>query len=61
MKLSELITVIYDEVVIYTAKKNGEEYLDLYKGKTSNIPHDMLNMNVRSIGTIGKRIDIKVE
>ena len=64
MKLREYIAVIYDKIVIYKQIDDGEyngEFKDIYKGNRSNIPEDILDMEVKSIGGKGKGIlDIRV-
>lgn len=49
MKLREYITVIFDKVIIYEEIGNGE-FHDIYKGEKSNIPYNILEMEVRNIG-----------
>lgn len=64
MKLREYIAVIYDKIVIYKQIDDGEfngEFEDIYKGNRSNIPEDILDMEVKSIGGKGRGIlDIRV-
>lgn len=60
MKVKELITIIFDKVKIYTVK--NEEYKDIYKGSVDNIPKNILEMNIKSIGATRKSIlDIRVD
>lgn len=54
MKVKELVNVIFDEVVLYI-KDDDENYPDIYKGMTTNIPTNMLEMEVQSIVAIRKR------
>lgn len=63
MKIKEIISVIFDEVTIYKAKNEGvEDFEDVYKGNTNNIPSNILEMNIRIIGVSKKgTIDIQVE
>lgn len=59
MKVKELITVIFDKVIIY--KANDEGFEDIYKGNTDDIPLDILEMKVRIVGAKKKSvIDIQV-
>lgn len=48
MKIKDLISVIFDKVIIY--KANGEGFEDIYKGNTNSIPLNVLEMKIRSIG-----------
>lgn len=60
MKLRDYITVIFDSVVIY--EQVGEDFHDLYKGKKSNIPDNLFEREVNSIGAKRKGIlDIRVK
>lgn len=59
MKVKELISVTFDKVKIY--KANNEGFEDIYKGKTNDIPLDILEMKVKVIGASKKAvIDIQV-
>lgn len=59
MKIKELTTVIFDNVVIY--KVNNEGFENIYKGNTDSIPLNVLEMKVRSIGATKKGVlDIQV-
>ena len=59
MKVKELISLVFDDVIIY--KGNNEEFQDIYKGSTKNIPENILEMNVESIGAKKKSVvDIRV-
>lgn len=59
MKVRELITVIFDKVIIYKANSEGFEYI--YKGNTNDIPIDILEMKVKVVGASRKSvIDIQV-
>lgn len=54
MRVKELISVVFDKVVIY--KENNEGFEDIYKGNTVDIPLYILDMEVRVVGA--KRIDV---
>lgn len=59
MKIKELISVIFDKVIIY--KSNEEDFEDLFKGDRDSIPANILEMKVRSVGAAKKGIvDIQV-
>ncbi|AEY66088.1 hypothetical protein [Clostridium sp. BNL1100] len=59
MKVKELISVIVDKVNIY--KTIGENFEDIYKGNTNDIPSNILEMKVRIIGASKKGVlDIQV-
>lgn len=59
MKVKELISIIFDKVIIY--KANSEGFEDIYKGNTNDIPLDILEMKVKAIGASRKLvIDIQV-
>jgi len=59
MKIKDLVSVIFDKVIIYKATSDGFE--DIYKGEMNSIPLNILEMNVKSIGASKKTvIDIKV-
>lgn len=59
MKIKELISVVFDKVTIY--KANGDGFENIYKGNTSSIPLNVLEMKVRCIGASKKGVvDIQV-
>lgn len=59
MEIKDLISVIFDKVIIYKANSDGFE--DIYKGEMNSIPLNILEMKVRSIGASKKAvIDIHV-
>lgn len=59
MEVKDLISVIFDKVIIY--KANGDDFENIYKGDKNDIPLNILEMKVRSIGGAKKGvIDIQV-
>lgn len=59
MEVKDLISIIFDKVIIY--KANSVDFEDIYKGEMNNIPLNILEMKVRSIGASKKAvIDIQV-
>lgn len=56
MKVKELMSVIFDKIIIYKANIEGENFTDIYKGDTNNIPLDILEMEVRCIGASKKQL-----
>jgi len=59
MKVKDLISVIFDKVIIYKANDDG--FKDIYKGEINSIPLDILEMKVESIGASRKAVlDIQV-
>lgn len=59
MKVQELISHVFDSVVLY--RREGEDYIDLFKGKSSEIPTRYLELEVGIIGAKRKNIlDIEV-
>jgi hypothetical protein len=59
LKVKELISVIFDKVIIYKSK--NEDFEDIYKGNTNDIPQDILKMMVKAVGASKKGVvDIKV-
>ena len=59
MKVKDLITVIFDKVIIY--KANNEGFEDIFKGSTNDIPSAILEMNIGIVGAKKKSvIDIQV-
>lgn len=59
MKIKELISVIFDKVIIY--KSNEDDFEDLFKGDRNSIPENILEMKVRTVGAAKKGIvDIQV-
>lgn len=60
MELEDLISLICDEIVIYTDDGEGG-FKDLYKGMPNETPTEMLHLDVRGIGAVSKNvIDIYV-
>jgi len=60
MTIKELMSVVYDDVIIYKAVDEGFE--DIYKGDRNSIPPNILAMNARAIGADKKgNIDIQVD
>lgn len=61
MKLKELAPVIFNDIIVYTTI--DEEFVDLYKGDLRNVPSDILDTEVVSIGFSSKRnvLDIKIK
>lgn len=60
MELKDLISHIFDKIVIFRDNGNGE-YINLYEGTTTEIPSEMLVLKVGIIGAIRKGvIDIEV-
>lgn len=63
MIVKELSNYLFDKVILYTQNKdNLEEYIDLFKGDIRECNHELLQMEVKSIGA--KRagvLDIRVE
>lgn len=61
MKLKEYVPVIFDKIVIYYEKTDGE-YNDIFIGNRSEIPNNILEMEVKSIGAKRKGVvDIRVK
>ncbi len=59
MIVKDIKEVIFDKVIIYKSKEEGFE--DIYKGNTDNIPLDIQNMTIASVGAAKKKIiDIRV-
>lgn len=67
MKIKELVDLIVDDIIIY--KEINEEikdtyediYEDIYKGSLNNIPKNILEMKIRTIGASKKgAIEIQV-
>lgn len=62
MKLIDLMGVVHDNVTIYEDGTVGGLFVDLYKGDMSNLPDELRNRTVASIGAARKRVvDIRVE
>jgi hypothetical protein len=60
MKVKDIVSVIFDKVVIYKAKGEGI-FEDIYKGDKYDIPSNILEMNIKAIGALRKGIvDIQV-
>lgn len=61
MKLKEYVPVIFDKIVIYYEITDGE-YNDIFIGNRSEIPNNILEMEVKSIGAKRKGVvDIRVK
>lgn len=61
MKLKEYVPVIFDKIVIYYEKTDGE-FNDIFTGNRSEIPNNILEMEVKSIGAKRKGVvDIRVK
>lgn len=61
MKVKELAAVIFDKVVIYE-HVGDVEFHDIFKGEMSEIPRNILELEVGSIGAKRKGIlDIRVK
>ena len=59
MNVKELISVIFDDVIIYKAK--DDDFEDIYKGDKDSIPSNILEMKVNIVGAKRKGvIDIQV-
>lgn len=59
MKVCELASKTFDRIILY--KRNGEDYVDIFKGLPGAIPDDMLRMEVSVFGSKRKGIlDIEV-
>lgn len=61
MKVKEIALYLFGNIVIYREVNKDVnvcdmEFVDLYKGKISGIPEDILGMNVGTIGA--KRKDV---
>lgn len=60
MKLREYTSVLFDKIVIYKQIGDGE-FDDIFKGNKIDIPEEMLDMEVKSIGgKAGGILDIRV-
>jgi hypothetical protein len=61
VKIKELTAVIFDRVVVYKQVGDGE-FQDIFKGEKSEIPDNILEMEIRSIGAKSRRVlDIQVK
>ncbi len=61
VKIKDLISLIFDDVIIYKQVNDGE-YEDVYKGNRNTIPPYLLEMDVRIIGAAKKGVvDIQVK
>jgi activator of 2-hydroxyglutaryl-CoA dehydratase len=49
MTIKDVSCIIFDRVIIY--KATGEDFEDIYKGIANDIPSNILDMIIRSIGT----------
>ncbi len=59
MKLRELMTVIVEDVVIYT--EVGEHtFSDIYSGRYRNVPQELLDREVRVVG-VGHKNKLEIE
>jgi hypothetical protein len=54
MNVKDIKGVIFDNVIIYKSKEVGFE--DIYKGNTDNIPLDIQNMTIASVGAAKKML-----
>lgn len=54
MKLKEIKTVIFDDVSLYKEIDSG--YEDIWKGKSQDIPEELLDYTVGIIGAKGKGV-----
>lgn len=59
MKLRELMTVIVDDVIIYTEVGDGI-YNDIYSGRYRDVPQELLEREVRLVG-VGRRKKLDIE
>jgi len=60
MTVEDAVTVIFDKVIIYK-DIDSIEFENIYKGDRNNIPINVLNMTVSSIGAVRSGVvDIKV-
>jgi hypothetical protein len=60
MIVKDLVSVIFDTVILY--KREGDDFVDIYKGKLTNISNELLNLKVGNMGAMKKGIiDIRVE
>ncbi len=60
MKVKELINIVFDKVIIY--KSNNEGFENIYKGNAKDIPLNILEMNVKTVGAARKSVlDIQVD
>lgn len=59
MKLRELMTVIVEDVVIYT--EVGEHtFNDIYSGRYRDVPQELLDREVRVVG-VGHKNKLEIE
>lgn len=59
MKINELIPTIYDKIILY--RNIDDDYIDIFKGIPSEIPNNMLDLEIKIIGAKRKNIlDIEV-
>lgn len=60
MRLMELKSVIVDDVCIYR-ESSSEKYEDMYTGKLSQAPEQLLNSEVRVMGANGRKHLLEIE
>lgn len=60
MKIKELAKLIPDEISIYRMI-SYEEFENIYIGKFENIPKDILEMKIETIGSTDGRVDIQIK
>ena len=59
MIVKELISIVFDKVIIY--KAINEDFENIYKGNAKDIPLNILEMNVKTVGAARKSVlDIQV-
>lgn len=60
MKVSELKSLLHDKIVLYKETQDNE-FEDVFVGKSSDIPKELLDKDIKSIGAKRKGIvDIKI-
>ena len=58
MRLSELLTIVADEITVYEEDCDGE-FVDLYVGKCDKVPKELSKREVRYIGC-GRRCRVDI-
>lgn len=60
MKVKELVGMVYEEVIFYKPVGEPGEYKNIFKGRVSEIPESILEMEIQNIGVKKGALDICV-
>lgn len=60
MKISDLLEHFFGKMVIYKKDSNhAEEYIEIYKGMAANVPAEIREKNISTIGVLkGEFLDV---